>query len=1505
MKKGFLLVLMLVLAFAMAVPANAAVKLNKKKATLYVGDSLKLKVKGAKKAKVKWSSSKKKVAKVSTKGVVKALKPGKANITAKVGNKKLVCKVTVKKAPVTPQQPSPGAAVPQQTPSVPQQTPSVPQTGDPGTGGGGTTPSQPSVTPSQPDPPQETSGSVSDQAQLAQALARGVWKTITLQTGAGSTITVPDGNYGDVELIIDAPNGSVVNNGHFSLIRIRAIANHTFTEYADGNTILFEAAEGRIVVGEVTGTSIAASGSAGGSGGQTLTIVNNTTQDGDCLLTLNANANVIITGSGSAMNVVVTDTAAGSVVDTSCPVNLTGEGAATLNLQDGAQGSTVSVSDSNDIPYVTGIGTVSVTNTSTGETQEIMAVNTGDGTGTGSGETCTLKAVSSELTDLSGVKAWLLPYTGELDDGFTMDSLELVLGREGVSSTRPQYDYFRFEQVPYGNYTLVIRAYDYTIGLHNFTISSSSVSDGTHTESLALVSMRPLMGEDGLFAIADVEGEGDSIVDYTIQADSGIGYLELKGTADELPEFTVIFKESGVESHVIGRDDPEWSALSNEYGWYGSPDVLVWVEKDIYSAFYCVSYTSDFEPEDLLRIRDVSGEQIYSYIDLYEGSCTGSDDRVETLIINTDALNPDPVIRTPGGVRCDLVKENTVIGNESYPHKAVLSIGEEGTDSYHEKTWYIRYQYVTADGSYDNRDLFRIVSVESGNGGDMDAYELTETDYSTSVRIYYDAEECVGNLPVDLTATFEDGDSCEMILDSDPNQLSYPYAHAMLQRGVWQAWVDVTWNDSFAVKGISVNGTALQYFNWSRGFPGDQDPFVTITTDAWDDYPVVEFVTAPGVTYEVSWGTYTTDSAEYAGSFTLNNGNRDVVYGITLSYKNGSQTLDSRIRITNASGDEIDGFEADQYSIWLYCDTGAGEQPTDFTVTLQDGSSQAVTVEPDEYQNSRITVRSGIWSKQFSVYYFDCFTILDVTSEEAGDIGLIWDAYSVHTSNWDHYPALTVNTKLQSMTSQVFWFGDGISDVPAEILEDPQYENHAGVIVLSNGRNHTKKIWLDLYYSNGGSGLESVRITELSGEGVAFWRWEEGTGLHIYYDKENSPLPEQVTVRLTQGDPATADIEPGEVYGDWQAGLMTVQSGIWTIRYDVSLEDSFTLRQSDLHVTGTNYSCMLYDDEMPRRIYVPTASWDTLPDFSVTTYGTTASVDWTAGSGGNEIYREEKGGVLTLTNGTRTETWDLYPQWAADDGTDTVWLQRMGVKTISAPEISDAVQVSGSGVNKQFTLRSLTGDLPALLEVTRSDDQTVSTPLQYKDEEGYRQFYMDVTEGIWKQRYKLSFTLGSVSTAFRINSVQGTNITGYYITYEGYNVILDLYGTNEAIPQDLQISFEKNVVFELAEGENDMGTLTLNDCFKAQIYINCKPGDPPPGAIIPAGTESAGEESGVLGEAEFDELFVSEDELFVSEEEGGFLILSDEEETDEELDVEMDLFNEEEELIADGDEMID
>lgn len=118
--KGLLSILLCLVLIAQCVSvenisAATKVKINKTKASIYVGKTVQLKISGTKK-KVTWKSSNKKVATVTSKGKVKGVKKGTAKITATVSKKKYVCKVTIKNkaVKVTPT-PKPTAMV---TPTV-------------------------------------------------------------------------------------------------------------------------------------------------------------------------------------------------------------------------------------------------------------------------------------------------------------------------------------------------------------------------------------------------------------------------------------------------------------------------------------------------------------------------------------------------------------------------------------------------------------------------------------------------------------------------------------------------------------------------------------------------------------------------------------------------------------------------------------------------------------------------------------------------------------------------------------------------------------------------------------------------------------------------------------------------------------------------------------------------------------------------------------------------------------------------------------------------------------------------------------------------------------------------------------------------------------------------------------------------------------------------------------------------------------------------------------------
>lgn len=93
------LFIVMIVALQISVSAEAKTKISKSSVTLGIGKTYDLKITDTKK-KVSWSVSRKtvsvkKLTKTGTKARIKALKSGKAVVTAKIGNKKYQCKVNV------------------------------------------------------------------------------------------------------------------------------------------------------------------------------------------------------------------------------------------------------------------------------------------------------------------------------------------------------------------------------------------------------------------------------------------------------------------------------------------------------------------------------------------------------------------------------------------------------------------------------------------------------------------------------------------------------------------------------------------------------------------------------------------------------------------------------------------------------------------------------------------------------------------------------------------------------------------------------------------------------------------------------------------------------------------------------------------------------------------------------------------------------------------------------------------------------------------------------------------------------------------------------------------------------------------------------------------------------------------------------------------------------------------------------------------------------------------
>ena len=315
MKKVFAFVLALAMILTTYQPtttyaATKAPTISAKKMTLQVGSKKTLTVKKAgKNATLKWSSSKKSVATVSKKGVVKAVKAGTANVKCKVVTRSkkhytLTCKVTVKNAAV--------------------------------------------------------SKTVSTQKALAAALKDKNVKNLTIKTDKEVAFNIPSGNYGKVKLTVDAPNADVVNAGTFKSINIKAIKPNTWKEKAKGNTITVTADDARIVIEAGASLSKVTVSQEGGkikieAAGTIDAIQIDAAVDVSLAVdgtvgevAVSAPAKVAVEGkTTTAIPVKVEETAKGADVTSSTPVEVKAATEISLNLSKGAEGSKVETTGEN------------------------------------------------------------------------------------------------------------------------------------------------------------------------------------------------------------------------------------------------------------------------------------------------------------------------------------------------------------------------------------------------------------------------------------------------------------------------------------------------------------------------------------------------------------------------------------------------------------------------------------------------------------------------------------------------------------------------------------------------------------------------------------------------------------------------------------------------------------------------------------------------------------------------------------------------------------------------------------------------------------------------------------------------------------------------------------------------------------------------------------------------------------------------------------------------------
>ena len=234
-----------------------------------------------------------------------------------------------------------------------------------------------------PTTPTQTDATVTTQAELDAALKDTKITKITIKPTSAVNFVIGQGTYGNVDLIVDAPQSDITNSATFKSITVENIKAETFFENAAGNTFKWNAASGRFVVSK--GASVKAVNITKPNSKVSIKL------EGGTVSTVNVNAKVdlILEGTlpegAAAIAINFSAAATDATLTTAVKVAVTTLAKIAAVFQKGAEDSTVKLGAAGISVKVTNNTTKAIevtkndntkTSVSAGRTSDVSAVNT-------------------------------------------------------------------------------------------------------------------------------------------------------------------------------------------------------------------------------------------------------------------------------------------------------------------------------------------------------------------------------------------------------------------------------------------------------------------------------------------------------------------------------------------------------------------------------------------------------------------------------------------------------------------------------------------------------------------------------------------------------------------------------------------------------------------------------------------------------------------------------------------------------------------------------------------------------------------------------------------------------------------------------------------------------------------------------------------------------------------------------------------------------------------------
>lgn len=298
---------------------------------------------------------------------------------------------------------------------------------------------------------------VSNESELISALQEQSEGVIILQTTQES-IHIPAGVYDKVTLVVDAPNAHIENEATFQQVLIKAISNNTWVE-CSGNNIYMDGREGHILVGDKGQPNLYLLEDS-----EAVTVTNNGNLQE---LLIASAAKVLVKGDTIANRLTCNVYGENTTVQAYIPLDIYSTSTYQLVVGPGGEQTAVRCKDTASIPKVSGLGTLSITIDSTGETSSIIAEN--DGTLTELPKTTIAGKVLEEDNTAATGTVYLVSYSKDV----TKDNVSVHLNGASTKKMNLVSGEYLFENVCIGNYIVIVESDGYELITQNIFVSSS------------------------------------------------------------------------------------------------------------------------------------------------------------------------------------------------------------------------------------------------------------------------------------------------------------------------------------------------------------------------------------------------------------------------------------------------------------------------------------------------------------------------------------------------------------------------------------------------------------------------------------------------------------------------------------------------------------------------------------------------------------------------------------------------------------------------------------------------------------------------------------------------------------------------------------------------------------------------------------------------------------------------------------------------------------------------